>query len=97
MGGGQGVGRPSWLYHFAYVVDVERPTSRGAGHATEIPFVFESWDTLGAVGLGIKPTPNDLAVTRLVHSCWVSFAKTGVPACTGAPAWPAFTPARTTP
>ncbi|MEP6968457.1 MAG: carboxylesterase family protein, partial [Pseudomonadota bacterium] len=93
---GKASGGPSWLYHFAYVVDVERPTSRGAGHATEIPFVFESWDTLGVVGRGIKPTPNDLAVTRLVHSCWVSFAKTGVPACTGASAWPAFTPARDT-
>jgi para-nitrobenzyl esterase len=27
-----------------------------------------------------------------MHSCWVAFAKTGVPTCTGAPAWPAYAP-----
>jgi carboxylesterase type B len=29
-----------------------------------------------------------------MHSCWVSFAKTGKPVCgTGDPAWPAYQPA----
>jgi para-nitrobenzyl esterase len=28
-----------------------------------------------------------------MHSCWVAFAKTGVPTCSGAPPWPAYTPA----
>jgi para-nitrobenzyl esterase len=28
-----------------------------------------------------------------MHSCWVAFAKTGTPTCTGAPIWPAYTPA----
>jgi para-nitrobenzyl esterase len=27
-----------------------------------------------------------------MHSCWVAFAKTGAPTCTGAPAWPAYAP-----
>ena len=35
-------------------------------------------------------------MTALVHSCWVSFAKTGVPTCVGGPAWPAFTGERDT-
>ena len=25
-----------------------------------------------------------------MHSCWVSFAKTGRPSCAGGPAWPAY-------
>ena len=29
-------------------------------------------------------------MARVVHSCWVAFAKTGVPACSGAPPWPAY-------
>ena len=33
------------------------------------------------------------AMAALVHSCWVSFAKTGAAACTGAPTWPTYTPA----
>ena len=87
---------PSWLYHFSYVVDAQRDTLPGAGHASEIPFVFDSWDTLGVVGMGIKPTANDLAVTRLVHSCWVAFAKVGVPTCSGGVVWPAYTSAADT-
>ncbi len=86
-------GGPAWLYHFAYVDEAERATLPGAGHATEIPYVFASWEHLGAVGRGIKPTPADLAMTAKIHSCWVAFAKTSVPTCDGGPAWPAFTAA----
>ena len=87
---------PSYLYHFAYVPDGLRGKVPGAGHDTEIPFVFDSWSTLGALGAGVKLTDQDRAVTALVHSCWVSFAKSGVPACVGAPAWPAYTAANDT-
>ena len=81
---------PSYLYRFAYVPEVQRASVPGAGHATEIPFVFDSWNHLGAVGMGIKPSPADLAMTAAIHGCWVSFAKTGAPTCPGAPAWPAY-------
>ena len=47
---GQASAGPSWLYHFAYVLDMQRPTSPGAGHDSEIPFVFDSWEHLGALG-----------------------------------------------
>ncbi|HEY5070483.1 MAG TPA: carboxylesterase family protein [Caulobacteraceae bacterium] len=86
-------GAPTWLYHFSYVLDVQRPTSKGAGHASEIPYVFASWDKLGAIGMGLKPSAGDLEMTRIVHACWVAFAKSGVPACPPAPAWPRYTPA----
>ncbi|HZK99782.1 MAG TPA: carboxylesterase family protein [Caulobacteraceae bacterium] len=89
-------GAPTWLYHFSYVLDVQRPTSKGAGHASEIPYVFASWDTLGAIGMGLEPSPGDLAVTSTVHACWVAFAKTGRPACPPAPPWPNYTPASDT-
>jgi para-nitrobenzyl esterase len=88
---GQASAGPSWLYHFAYVLDMQRATSPGAGHDSEIPFVFDSWDHLGALGAGLKLSDQDRAVTALVHSCWVTFAKTGVPTCAGGPVWPAFT------
>jgi len=89
-------GAPTWLYHFSYVLDVRRPTSKGAGHASEIPYVFASWDKLGAIGMGLKPSPGDLAVTNTVHDCWVAFAKTGRPSCPPAPPWPNYTPASDT-
>ena len=81
---------PSFLYHFAYVPEVESGAAPGAGHAAEIPFVFDSWKTLGAAGGGLAPTAADLAMTTKVHGCWVSFAKTGAPLCPNGPAWPAY-------
>lgn len=90
---GQTTDNRTWLYQFAYVPQMARASRPGAGHASEIPFVFESWDHLGVLSEGIKPTADDLAVTRKMHACWVAFAKTGVPACDGAPAWPAYTAA----
>jgi para-nitrobenzyl esterase len=93
-------GQPAWLYYFSYVLDVQKPFAAGADHGAEIPYVFDSWDHLGALAaaLGGKAplTAGDKAVTRAVHGCWVAFARTGVPSCDGAPAWPAYTPANDT-
>jgi para-nitrobenzyl esterase len=82
---------PSWLYRFAYVRDAKRATAKGVDHGSEIPFVFDSWEHIGALGEGLPVSDRDRAVTQLVHSCWVAFAKTGIPACAKAPAWPAYT------
>jgi len=82
---------PAFLYHFAYVLDMLRAIAPGAGHDSEIPFVFDSWDHLGALGAGLKLSDRDKAMTVLVHSCWVAFAKTSVPTCAGGPTWPAYT------
>ena len=83
---------PSYLYHFGYVAEVQGGTTPGAGHATEIPFVFASWNSLGVVGGGLKPTSADLAMTDRMHGCWISFAKTGAPTCPNSPPWPRYTP-----
>ena len=93
---GRASGGPSFLYHFAYVLDMLRPTAKGVDHDGEIPFVFDSWDHLGALGAGLKLSDEDKAMTALVHSCWVSFARTGAPTCAGGPAWPAYTVASDT-
>ena len=93
---GQSASNPAWLYYFSYLPEARRGKVPGAGHASEIPFVFDTWDKLGALAGGIKPTAQDLAVTAVMHSCWVAFAKTGKPDCTGAPAWPAYTRTRDT-
>ena len=87
---------PSYLYVFPYVAEAQRGTTPGAGHASEIPFVFDSWNTLGAVGGGIKPSPADLEMTARLHGCWISFAKTGKPTCPSTPAWPAYSSASDT-
>ncbi len=82
-------GAPSWLYHFSYVVSMRRGTSPGASHGSEIPYVFATGSALAA-RFGISLTDEDRAMERLMHSCWVGFAKTGRPGCDGAD-WPAYT------
>ena len=87
-------GAPSYLYYFSYVPEARRGKVPGAGHATEIPFVFASWDHLGALGLGITPSPSTLEITAVMHRCWVSFAKNGRPEKCAPGGWPAYDPVK---
>lgn len=80
---------PSYLYHFSYVASPRRSQESGAGHGSEIPYVFETGGDLAA-RYGISLTDEDRAMEKLVHSCWVAFAKTGKPDCNGGLAWPAY-------
>ncbi|HEX7758401.1 MAG TPA: carboxylesterase family protein [Caulobacteraceae bacterium] len=83
-------GAKAWLYYFSYVPERQRQIRPGTNHASEIPFVFDSLDAVP----GRTPliTPSERATAALTHSCWVAFAKTGVPACADGQAWPAYDP-----
>jgi para-nitrobenzyl esterase len=81
-------GAPTYLYYFSYVRAADRSNVRGAAHGAELPYVFDSWREAAP---GLKLTAEEEAVTRLVHSCWVTFAKNGEPRCDGAPTWPRYT------
>lgn len=81
-------GAPVYLYRFAYLPEALRDTTPGAGHADEIPFVFDN----GPPRPGYQWTAADHATARLVGDYWLAFARTGNPNHPGAPDWPAFTP-----
>jgi para-nitrobenzyl esterase len=73
---------------YIYYYDHRTPQSpNGANHAAELQYVFR---TLGSQGTG-APRPEDVAMSELVSSYWVNFAKTGNPNGPGLPEWPAFT------
>ena len=79
---------------YVYYFDRRTPQSpNGANHASEIPFVFGnlSGSGGGVVGLGAPARPEDVALSELMNSYWVNFAKTGDPNGSGLPMWPAFT------
>lgn len=77
-------GSPVYLYMFSYVPAAMREQFRaGSPHGGDVPFAF---GTLGA-GRGGAPTTDDLAVSRMVKSYWVNFAKTGDPNGSGLPIW----------
>ena len=83
-------GKPAWLYYFSYVGSRFGPSKTRASHADEIQYAWEYWGRRTPMSM---VSAKDQAVASLMHTCWVSFAKTGTPAC-GPNAWPAYDPAK---
>jgi para-nitrobenzyl esterase len=81
-------GQPTYLYLWTYVRAGDRGRVRGAPHGSEATHVFDSWTKAYPQ---MPLTEEDRAATRLIHSCWITFAKKGVPNCDGAPEWPRYT------
>jgi para-nitrobenzyl esterase len=77
-------GLPAYEYRFSYVAESMRKQWKGAPHATEIPFVF---DTVAA-RYGKDLAPADEATAKAANAYWVAFAKTGDPNGAGRPKWP---------
>jgi para-nitrobenzyl esterase len=88
-------GAPVYSYLFVHESDYVIPgTSHkfGAGHATEIPYKFNNIDVVKALGGGgfIGANATSAAAAHNMSEMWATFARTGRPAATGQPSWPAF-------
>jgi para-nitrobenzyl esterase len=71
---------------FVYYYDHRTPDSPdGANHAAEVTYVFGN---LG--GPGSVPSAKDLALSDLIRSYWINFARTGDPNGSSLPQWPLF-------
>ena len=71
---------------FVYYYDHRTPASPdGANHAAEVSCVFGNFG-----GAGAAPKPEDLALSDLISSYWINFARTGNPNGLGLPPWPVF-------
>lgn len=84
-----GHGRVTRVYQFSVVPKAARSLFKGAPHAFERQYVFET--------LHSSPVPtdgNDAAQAAAMSAYWVSFAKTGDPNGGGRPEWPLFSGSR---
>jgi para-nitrobenzyl esterase len=79
-------GQPVREYRFSYVATSMRQEWKGAPHASEIPYVF---DTVKA-RYGTSLTDQDEKVAREVHAYWVQFSKTGKADPADLPSWPTY-------
>ena len=75
-------GVPTFLYVFDYVAEADRGRRKGAGHASELAYLFGN--------LPASATPADRATSQLIGDYWTNFAKTGNPNAPGLPPWPRY-------
>ncbi|ORI17136.1 carboxylesterase [Rhodococcus sp. 1163] len=90
---------PVWMYRFDHATPMLKAARIGAGHATELPYVFGNFGTLNrdpTFWLGGRKAAT--AVSLRVMKRWVAFAQHGVPATLdGAKHWaPYVEPTRST-
>jgi para-nitrobenzyl esterase len=80
-------GVPVYYYRFDYVAtSAATPDGAGAGHATDIPFFFDTAD----VKYGAATTKTDRAAATVASRYLVNFVKTGDPNGAGAVPWRRF-------
>ncbi|MDQ2948854.1 MAG: carboxylesterase family protein [Acidobacteriota bacterium] len=81
--------QPTWVYQFSVVSSSMRGTLKGAPHASERQYVFNTLTT--------SPWPtdaNDLAQAKTMSAYWTTFAKTGNPNDGARVRWPAYSPSK---
>jgi len=84
------LGVPSYLYLFDHGYPAADDKGLHAFHASELPYM---WGNPNRTPLNWPKLPDTAAEKKLSDAMleyWVSFAKTGVPAASGQPAWPAY-------
>jgi para-nitrobenzyl esterase len=70
---------------FSYYYNNHGPQAEGSGHGSDVAFHFQTLTVRGT------PSKEDLALSDLISSYDINFAKTGNPNGKGLPPWPAFT------
>lgn len=81
---------PVFLYNFGYKSEAKIPGTdypMGTPHAADIAFKFDNVETPGPFS---GSRPERLIAARNMAELWTTFARTGRPAATGQPAWPAY-------
>ncbi|WP_158549295.1 carboxylesterase/lipase family protein [Lysobacter silvisoli] len=82
---------PTWRYYFSHVQTDLQPQPPGVAHGGEIVYALGTGEVCGC--LPVPMSAADRAVSTAMSGYWLAFARNGVPAVAGVPAWPRDTAA----
>lgn len=88
-------GVPSFLYLWDHGYPAADNADLHAFHASELPYVFGSYDRTPPLWPKIPDTAAERTLSDVTMDYWVSFAQSGTPRARGAPDWPAYGASRT--
>ena len=81
------IGQRGYLYLFDHGYPATDDNGLHAFHASEIPYVFGTAGGTPALWPKVPDTPAERRLSAAMMIYWFAFAKTGVPAASGQPAW----------
>ena len=84
------LGAASYLYLWDHGYPAADTANLHAFHASELPYVFDTFDGTPPLWPKNAHTPEEDALARAMGDYWTSFARTGRPHAKGAPDWPAY-------
>jgi para-nitrobenzyl esterase len=86
------LGVPSYLYLWDHGYPAADSAGLHAVHASEPPYVFDTFDGTGPLWPKNAHTPAEDALARTMGDYWTSFARSAHPTSRSAPAWPTYAP-----
>jgi para-nitrobenzyl esterase len=84
------LGVPAYLYLFDHGYPAADDQGLHAFHAAELPYMFGNLDRTPRNWPKIPDTESERQLSDAMVDYWASFARSGVPAAGGQPAWPAY-------
>jgi len=84
------LGVPSFLYFFDHGYPAEDAAGLHAFHASELPYVFGTFDGTPPHWPKIPATSEERRLSDAMIGYWSSFARTGKPRAANVPDWPEF-------
>jgi para-nitrobenzyl esterase len=85
---------PSFLYFFDHGYPAEDSAGLHAFHASELPFVFGTFESTPRNWPKIPDDSQENALSEAMIGYWTSFARTGKPQAANEPDWPPYGSAR---
>jgi para-nitrobenzyl esterase len=84
------IGEAAFLYLFDHGYPAADDAGLHAFHASELPYVFGTFDGTGPYWPNPPRTAGEAALSNAMIDYWTSFARTGRPQAANAAPWPAF-------